>query len=254
MAAHRNSLLLVTASGIAASGIPHAQAAPPDAATWAGWYAGLNVNVTQHSASETDVNGWGNGSPASYVTPFFSSRHTDGGLGGQLGYNWQFNNIVLGGETDLDWVATRTTFQPPMSLVNCGPCAASATNELNWMATFRARAGYAVDNVLLFGTLGLALGGINDHWGFGLTGGGVRVFSDSQFSSSGTRSGFIYGGGVEYALNARWRVRADLMHVDFGTTSATFTGTCVFCGASATYTTNFHNSATLGHLALSYRW
>lgn len=219
--------------------------------TWAGWYAGINLNITQHSASETDVNGWGAGFPT-YVTPFFSSRKTNTGVGGHLGYNWQFNNLVLGGETDLDWVGAKTTFQPPNNFAGCGGCAVSATNELNWMATFRARAGYAFDNLLVFGTAGLALGGIDDHWGFGNLG-GAPLFSDSQFKFDGVSTGFIYGGGAEYALTGNWRVRADIMHVDFGTEHATFTGAPII-GAFGTFTTNFHNSATLGHLALSYRW
>lgn len=255
MLAYRKSLLLATASGLLASGgAGTAQAASPGvpSANWAGWYAGVNLGVTQHEASEADVNGWAAGFPT-YVTPFFSSRDTHVGFGGQVGYNWQSNNWVVGGETDLDWVGAKTTFQPSNNFTNCGPCAVSATNELSWMATFRGRAGYAFDNLLLFGTAGLAVGGIDDHWGFGTIAPGPSAFNDSQFKFDGVRTGFIYGGGAEYAISDRWRVRADLMHVNFGTVSASFTGQPIFLGVG-TYTTNFHNSATLGHLALSYRW
>jgi len=253
-------LLLLATSGLTVPGMNGAHAASPGAvastaANWTGWYAGLNLGITQHSASENDVNGWGAGGlpPASYVTPFFSSRDTHAGVGGQLGYNWQANNWVFGGEADLDWVGAKTTFQPASMLISCGPCAVSATNELNWMATFRARAGYAFGNLLVFGTAGLALGGIDDHWGWGFTTGGPGGFNDSQFKFDGVRAGFIYGGGVEYAVTDHWRVRGDIMYVNFGTVSDTISGTPAF-GFPGSFTTNFHNSATLGHLALSYRW
>jgi outer membrane immunogenic protein len=257
MAVGRNTFLLVTASGIAVTAMADAEAAPLDTsvANWTGWYAGLNLGVTQHDASTTDVNHYGLGGfgGLSYVTPFFTSRDTNVGFGGQVGYNQQYNNFVVGGEADLDWVGANITFQPPNNLFGCGPCAVSATNELKWMSTFRARAGYAFGNLLLFGTAGLAVGAIDDRWGLGFVGGGSPAFSDSQFKFDGIRAGFIYGGGVEYAMTAHWRARADVMHVDFGTASSTYTGPTPFV-TPGTFTTNFHNSATLGHLAFSYRW
>jgi outer membrane immunogenic protein len=257
MAVNRNSLLLATASSIAVSGVADAQSPSPNTSTsnWTGWYAGVNLGVTQHDASTTDVNRYGLGGfgGISYVTPFFSSRDTNTGFGGQVGYNWQYGHFVVGGESDLNWVGAKSTFQPGSNLFGCGPCAVSATNELSWMATFRARGGYAFDNLFLFGTAGLALGRVDDHWGLGFVGGGTPAFSDTQFRVEGVRSGFIYGGGAEYALNGNWRVRADIMHVDFGTVSATYSGPTTFV-LPGTFTTNFHNSATLGHLALSYRW
>ena len=268
MSIRRNHWLLATASTVAIAGIPEAQAASPppllpapSVTKWSGWYVGLDISVTRHHASTNDVNGWGHGglSPSSppYVTPFFDSNHTNVGFGGLVGYNLQFNNFVTGFEADLGYVGAKTTYVPPNALVldACGPtCAVSATNELKWLATFRGRAGITFDRVLLYGTAGLALGAINDHWGYGDTAAtGTAGFSDSYFKVDKVRAGFIYGGGVEFAATQHWLVRVEAMRVDFGTSSSTLTGTPNF-GVPGTFTTNFKNSATIGRAALSWKW
>lgn len=262
MASH-NQWLTTTASTVASTiafaGVAEAQTPPPPVTNWAGWYAGLNISATSHHASTQDVNGWGMGGlgPPPYVTPFFESTTTSAGFGGQVGYNWKFGRFLTGLEADAGYVGAKATFVPANSLVSCGnPCIASATNELTWLATVRGRAGFLVgDNVLLYGTAGLALGEIDNHWGFGDASrvGLVGGFSDSQFRSSGVRTGFIYGGGVEFAAMKNWVLRAELMYVDFGTSSNTIVGTPTF-GPTGTYATNFKNTATIGRAALSWRW
>jgi outer membrane immunogenic protein len=257
-----NQWLATTASTVASSivfaGVAEAQSAPPPMTNWAGWYAGLNISATSHHASTQDVNGWGMGGlgPPPYVTPFFESRTTSVGFGGQVGYNWQFGRFLTGLEADAGYIGAKATFAPANNFQFCGTtCMTSATNELTWLATFRGRAGFLVsDKVLLYGTAGLALGGIDNHWGYGdarFT--GLGSFSDSQFRSSGVRAGFIYGGGVEFAAMRNWVLRAELMYVDFGTSSSTIVGTPNL-GTTGTYTTNFKNTATIGRAALSWRW
>jgi outer membrane immunogenic protein len=257
-----NQWMTTTASTVASSivfaGVAEAQSAPPPMTNWAGWYAGLNVSATGHHASTQDVNGWGMGGlgPPPYVTPFFESRTTSAGFGGQVGYNWQFGRFLTGLEADAGYIGAKATFAPASNFQFCGTtCMASATNELTWLATFRGRAGFLVGaNVLLYGTAGLALSGIDNHWGYGDTRfTGQGSFSDSQFRSSGVRAGFIYGGGVEFAAMKNWVLRAEAMYVDFGTSSSTIVGTPNL-GATGTYTTNFKNTATIGRAALSWRW
>jgi len=266
MSTTRSQWLLATVSTVALTGVTEAQAAPPPAPSvtnWTGWYAGLNLSATRHYASTQDVNGWGQGALgpgyAPYVTPFFDSKKTNIGFGGQVGYNWQFSNFVTGLEADLSYVGAKTTFTPPSNFIdpsgNCGPgCTVSATNELTWLATFRGRAGIVVDKALLYGTAGLALGGIKNRWGYGdTTLPGTKGFSDSYFNINEVRAGFIYGGGVEFAATQHWLVRIEAMHVNFGTSSSSFTGQPDW-GALGTFTTNFKNSATIGRAALSWRW
>ena len=236
--------------------------APPALAplltNWSGWYVGVNVALTRHYASTSDVNGFGQGGlgPPPYVTPFFDSTVRQLGVGGQVGYNWQFNNLIVAGvEADLDHVGAKTTFAPPTNnLQFCGNCAASATNELKWLATLRGRVGITFGNVLLYGTAGVAWGGVANRWGFGAVGfAGPGGFSDSIFSVDQVRSGFIWGGGVEAAVWSHWLIRLEAMRVDLGTSTATFTGIPPFLNAG-TFTTRFTNTATIARTALSWKW
>jgi opacity protein-like surface antigen len=68
------------------------------------------------------------------------------------------------------------------------------------------------------------------------------------------RSGFIYGGGIEAPITQNWTGRFEVMYVNFGSQNSTITGLPAFGPGFGTFTTSFHNSLTLGRLALSYRW
>jgi outer membrane immunogenic protein len=258
----RKQWLLATASTVAFTGAANAQplqSHDPSITNWTGWYAGLNLSATRHHATTTDVDGWGRtalgpGNPP-YVTPFFESRKTGIGFGGQVGYNWQVDRWVAGVEGDIGYVGAKKTFTPGSSFTACGTaCTVSATNELTWLATFRGRAGVTFNSVLFYGTAGVALGGIQNNWGYGDAARvGIGSFSDSQFKVDHVRAGFVYGGGVEWAATQHWLVRAEMMHADLGTSSATISGPSLWAPAG-TYTSRFKNTATFGRAALSYRW
>jgi len=225
---------------------------------WSGFYFGLHVGQVRHYASTLDVDGFGRGGLGGtppYVTPFFDSTVRRGSFGAQVGYNWQFASFVVAGvEADITSVAAKTTFAPPSNLLPCGPCAALATNELNWLATLRGRAGITVANVLLYGTAGVAWGGLVNRWGFGAVGfAGPGGFSDSYFNVDQVRTAFVWGGGIEAAFWSHWLVRLEAMRVDFGTTTATFTG-IPNNGAFGTYRTQFTNTASIARAALSWKW
>src|SRR5262249_20761948 len=58
---------------------------------WTGFYVGIN-------------GGYGFGSSSFSNTLGTASSDVNGGLvGGTIGYNWQFNQLVLGLEGDIDW-------------------------------------------------------------------------------------------------------------------------------------------------------
>jgi outer membrane immunogenic protein len=250
----RNPWVLATASTVAFAGAAQGAGAPP-AFSWTGFYVGVNVGAASHEATTQDLNGWGaaNATPP-YITPWFNSNKTATSYGGQVGYNWQVSNFVIGVEADLNYIGSSNTFVPPNTLIanNCGTtCGVSATNELTWLSTFRGRAGFAIDRIMIYGTVGAAVGQVNNHWGWGVDLG----FSDSQFSASGTRSGYVYGGGIELMLMPNWVVRAEGMHVDLGTSRSTIVGQPPFgADGPGTFTTEFKNIANIGRVALNFRW
>ena len=150
--------------------------------TWTGAYVGINGGY-----------GWGN---SSFSAPLPSgSFDTSGGLvGGTLGYNWQVNQIVFGVEGDIDasWIKGSGI---------CGGLSCQTKNS--WLGTVRGRLGYAVDRFMPYVTGGLAVGDINNT----ITGLG---------SASETKAGWTLGGGVEYAFNGPWSVKAEYLYVDLG--------------------------------------
>jgi outer membrane immunogenic protein len=153
--------------------------------------------------------------------------------GGSAGYNWRRGSFVYGVEGDVTALHLRLTDRGSGASLNLGlvnnPGAVpviftvNATAAINWLATFRARAGYLVSaDFLVYATGGLALTSLSvsnsytDNWN--ANGGG---FGNSGVTSTAT--GYVVGGGAEWSLARSWTVKAEYLHVGFGslTTSST---------------------------------
>ena len=74
---------------------------------------------------------------------------------------------------------------------------ANFRSGLDFLGTARGRLGYAFNQFLVYGTGGFAFGDVNSRFRtYGPD--GVTVTSDA--SRSGFNTGYVYGGGIEYAL------------------------------------------------------
>ena len=155
-------------------------AAPFNGYNWNGAYVGVNLGYQWGS-----VTNWGGGKPNGIMG------------GGQIGYNWQFNQFVFGVEADLQGSAAEDTF-----------AAYKFANP--WFGTVRGRAGYAMNNVLLYLTGGLAYGG-----------GRVEF---AGMSETQTHLGWTLGGGVEVGLTPNWSARAEYFYVQLEDRSYVLTG------------------------------
>jgi outer membrane immunogenic protein len=110
--------------------------------SWTGFYAGINGGYAWGQSSWSD--------PA--VGADSGNFNTSGGLvGGQLGYNWQTGPVVLGIETDADWMSVKGS-----TAGTGGVCAADGGGQCqtqqSWVGTTRARVGYAFDRWLTYVT------------------------------------------------------------------------------------------------------
>jgi outer membrane immunogenic protein len=138
-------------------------------------------------------------------------------LGGQLGYNYQTSLLVLGIEADLDSIggskSTSFTALPNGIITNM----AAATAGLQWLGTVRARAGYAFDRALFFATGGLAYGRVTAS----TNGSGSDGFNTDLFAgnTSGIRTGYAVGGGIEYAITGNLIAKAEYIYYNLGTAS-----------------------------------
>lgn len=177
--------------------------------TWRGFYVGLNGGYAWGSGDPTVISDGINAGTISAIDP-------SGFLGGgQVGYNAQFGNFVLGAEADIQggWVDGSAAGVAGLA----GP--ASASSDLNWLSTLRARAGFAADRMLIYATGGVAWADMDLSANVGGT----------RFSGSDTLTGYAIGGGVEWALDNNWTARAEYLYVDLdnarltdGLNSATF--------------------------------
>ena len=159
---------------------------------WSGAYAGVWVGGACLD---------GTGSLVDRTTP--SGPWDNGGCGlkggGLVGYNHQFNQIVLGVEGDL---GTSTTM-----VRNISPGADFRFN-MNYISTLRGRAGWALDDTLFYLTAGgaYAQGELNG------------IVSPTPSHLKADQFGWSVGGGLEHAVTDRLRLRMEYLYTQFPTT------------------------------------
>jgi outer membrane immunogenic protein len=120
----------------------------------------------------------------------------NGGLG--LGYNWQYGQFVYGFETDINLSGADDSV-PPTKFVN------------PWYGTLRGRGGFTFNNVLIYGTVGLAYGGL-------------RAENIGGASESKTLGGWTAGVGMEMGLTPAWSIKAEYLWVDLAGRGYAITG------------------------------
>jgi outer membrane immunogenic protein len=185
------------AAGSASAGdLPYNQAAyapPAPLFTWSGFYLGGQIGYAWASES---LSGWG---PAYY---FSGVEYAPNGVAGgaHVGYNLQFNQVVLGVEGDIDGTGVSKTY-------GWGPVLYGS--KLPLQGTVRGRLGFALDRALFYITGGAAFASATNTYQ-----------SFFGYDSTGqSLVGWTIGGGLEYAINNNWSIRAEYRYADFGTTT-----------------------------------
>jgi outer membrane immunogenic protein len=170
---------------------------------WTGPYVGLNAGAAWNN-SEFDHND-GTGIFAGFIADTIEGDQTVFTGGAQLGYNWQWDSMVVGVETDFNFLNFSTD-----ETVLVGADSAHFEAKANWYGTTTAKLGYAVDNFLFYGDGGLAYG--HSEAEGNVTVGGT-TFSDDQ---SNVNWGWTLGAGVKYGINENWVVGAEYKYVNLG--------------------------------------
>jgi outer membrane immunogenic protein len=222
---------------------------------WTGCYLGANVGGQYGSdkiATTTSVNNFPGGGAA-----FLDSRtpvtiNPQGVIGGvQGGCNVQFASFVVGFEADADWLYGR---QSRTITVGAGaPLAAGdfMTNEVKatFLTTARARAGVALDRVLLYVTGGAAFGTVKTTDSLG-TVGGLFVATTSATTN---RTGWTAGVGLEYAMTQNWLFKAEYLYVDLGSFDAPIA--CAVLCVDVNDTTVHHKYTDhIGRIGINYKF
>jgi outer membrane immunogenic protein len=94
------------------------------------------------------------------------------------------------------------------------------TKDLRWFSTVRGRLGVSFDRLLIYGTGGLAVGRLKSSTSVSF---GTDQFFLPGFTFVGsdtlTRIGWAAGVGAEWAITDNWSVKAEYLHLDFGSFS-----------------------------------
>jgi outer membrane immunogenic protein len=192
-----------SAADLAARPYTKAPVAVASVYNWTGFYLGLVGGGAWENA----------GSP----------RMQGGFVGGTAGYNWQTGNVVFGVEADGAWADVSATATGATVVPGFGVVTATATSKTDAMGTVRGRIGYAVNNVLFYGTGGYAW--IDNK--ITLSALGVSA-SDSKW-----HSGWTVGAGVEAFIAPQWSIKGEYLYRSLG-------GETYFAGALPTGTLNLH--------------
>src|SRR4029078_5701142 len=84
--------------------------------------------------------------------------------------------------------------------------------KVNWLGTGVGRAGFAWDRVLVYGSLGYALAGV-DH-SIALTIPAVGPVATIAWQKSDVAHGIAFGGGLQYAVSRDISLGLDYLHVN----------------------------------------
>jgi outer membrane immunogenic protein len=151
----------------------------PSVYNWSGFYAGINAGYQWSTITNSGLE------PSGFA----------GGL--QAGYNWQAGSFVFGGETDIQLSGADDTF-----------AAYKFSNP--WFGTLRARTGFALNNILAYGTFGLAYGGLKGQF--------------LGIDEEKTHVGWTAGLGMEVGLTTNWSAKVEYLYMDLGNHAYTITG------------------------------
>jgi outer membrane immunogenic protein len=171
---------------------------------WTGWYIGGNLGWGWSNVNLTDV---GPGFPpgAGQVFPLGSTTNfsQNGFLGGgQLGFNYQINQWVVGLEGDFDYTAIDNKQSG-----NIGPITFNQSYKDPWTATVAARFGWAFDRVLVYGKAGGAW--MQEKYN-------TTASDGSQAGGTFSRWGWTVGAGVEYGITNYVTAKVEYDFMDFG--------------------------------------
>lgn len=225
----------ILSSGFAAAGTM----GPIEAPSWTGFYAGLNAGgiwgesqvywdaTSIPPTTETNIVTFNADLQRETVTTLSSSGFTGGG---QIGYNYQMNNMLLGIEGDFNYVnfdASRHFVSPPSSRA---PRIFTQNTSVDWLSTVRGRLGYVTNNWLIYGTGGLAITAVNfnDH----LENGSV-LFPEQGININKTQTGWTAGAGAEWVFAPNWSAKVEYKYVGFGNKNTSST-VALFDGTMAT--------------------
>jgi len=191
---------------------------------WNGLYAGVNAGGLWQSTSAGITE---NNSPGGF------SGSGSGFVGGaQVGYNYMFGPVMLGGEFDFQGSTVTSNISG-----GAGPTGISGQSSMPWFSTLRARVGYPVGSIMPYVTGGAVYGQQNLS--------GYDTAAGGAFSVSNNFWTYAVGGGIEGRVAERWTAKLEYLYM--GTPSTALS-------SPATTSINETQSNNLVRVGLNYHF
>jgi len=278
------AILLIGADCADAADVAIPAAAPQPLYNWSGFYLGVNAGAAfgnYRLDTSTSPNTYlSNPADVAAVNAAgaLGTKPTGFAGGGQAGYNWQSGHWVVGVEADLDFLHLNGTASSGAVRYPVGPGAfvtampvpnvniSQPVNQFvitdyanaDWLATLRARVGYAQNNWLFYVTGGLALTQLRQDF---LYTDGVANFAVGAELGARTdgvwKAGSVVGLGVEAGITNNLSFKAEYLHVDFSNTNSpqTLNNLSTFApGRNQVFTSSGDLTADMVRLGLNYRF
>ncbi len=269
-------LTLIPLAGFAADALAAdlpLRAAPPVAAlpvfTWTGLYSGLFAGYghldNRTSPACIGADGRANGLRCP-VRPALSPKADDVVAGSEIGYTYQLApgpGLVVGAAADYQFTPIRSYGLTTGAFAQAGQPGAvypggvyHAGQRLDWLATARGKVGYAFDRVFVYGTGGVAFGGVRIDTTTTADAGifGERVNRpDFDGRKGALRTGWVAGGGVEVAISPHLSVKGEALYYDLGARTV-LAGDATGFRPNVSAGTRVETSGILGRIGLNYRF
>lgn len=228
-------------------------------ADWSGAYVGIfgGLGISQGRADLGDYSG--SLIPLDVEYGLFPQSIESNQLGTAAGvvggFNFQSGAFVGGIEADLGYVSTQAHHSySRIDNVPSSPFPGVSTNtaydtDFGALGTLRARAGYAFDNTLLYGTAGLALGSVTNRLGLALPEIG---YTSPNWESSGLRAGYVIGVGIEHQMTSNVSLKFETLYVNLADQTVKGVDSGAFPGEAISY--RFSNDVFVPRVGLTVQF
>jgi len=218
---------IVGTPALAADMALKAPPAPPPAPSWTGWYVGGDVGAIWGNDPGSVATGPtpatagvpGTPAPAPLSIPLASGTQSSllGGIQG--GYNYQMGNYLLGVEGDVrgSGLSMNTTLTAATALAGENAIAGNSfTQRLLVDGSLRGRAGFIWNDLLVYGTGGLAVADTSFTSSFQPTIAAGLPFPGGLGTATAVLVGYTVGGGLEYRWSPNWTFGVEGRYSNYG--------------------------------------
>ena len=172
------------------------------------------------------------------------------------GYNWQYQHLLIGLETDLQSLSIndeKNSGAVPYPNVAARQFVVTVYGNNNWLLTVRPRLGFATNNWLVYVTGGLGLTLFQSDFVFSREStqtGNVDFFESKKVDR--VKPGYVIGAGVEGALTHRLSFKVEYQHEKFNTIKANNQATNNPAGNQISSTVNLKSNVV--RIGLNYHF